>query len=799
MNDLRFALRSLAKSPGFTAATVLTLALGIGSSTAIFSVADRVLFRAPPYPAPEQLVVLGYKTARFGFLPSVLPIELATYREHVKSFSAIAAIESSQVNVVVDGAPAGASLGRVSIEHFATFGAAPMLGRGFAPGEDQAGADQVVVLSHRLWRSRFGSDPNVLGRQVTVGAQSCRVVGVLPNDFAPPWPHNADLFQPLVLKVDPARPFGSFLMDAIGRLQPGHAAQQALAEMTSLKLPVDAATARRLADRERRVMSLAEQMRPASITPAYWALLAAVGFLYAIACANAGNLMLSRLHGRRRELSVRLALGCGRSELVRLLLLENFALTTLAGAAGLLVAQWAFPALLRLAPGGSPSWGAASVDWRALVFTGGLVALTALLVSVVPAWRLAQADVTEGLKEGGQAQGDSRRLRQVRSGLVVLESALAVALLVGAGLMVRSVQKLQQIDRGFDPTNKVAVWLQIPGGYTSDRYRAPEARREFYQKLEERLLAVPGVQGVAITAVVPMAGTSTANLKKTDGMEFDAAVNPVTPGYRKMLGLPLLRGRWFDDAAPGSEPVIVINETMARVYFGEADPIGRAFASPWGPKPTPWQVIGVVRDVRERTREAPRPQLYYPYWQLTSQSVASLLLRLVHAPDDALADGVRRAVFAVDPQVATMRLQPLSDAATAQFSQERYTLAVLQVLSALALGLAVLGLFAVMAYNVAQRMGEFGVRLAFGAMPEDLFRLVLRRGIALTAFGVTVGFGAAWALTRFLQSLLFETSAVDPVVYVVVALLLLAAAALGCWLPARRATRVDITKLLRTE
>jgi putative ABC transport system permease protein len=266
-----------------------------------------------------------------------------------------------------------------------------------------------------------------------------------------------------------------------------------------------------------------------------------------------------------------------------------------------------------------------------------------------------------------------------------------------------------------------------------------------------------------------------------------------------MLGLPLLRGRWFDDAVPGSAPVVVINEAMARAYFGDADPIGQPFALDTGPKAVPWQVVGIVRDVRERARESARPAFYFPYWQRASGTVASLLLRLSRSPDSAIADGVRRAVYTVDPLVATLRLQPLSEAANAQFAQERYTLAVLQVLSALALGLAVLGLFAVMAYNVAQRMGEFGVRLALGAMPPQLFRLVLGRGIALTALGVAVGFGAAWSLTRFLQSLLFETSAVDPVVYIVVALLLLAAAALGCWLPARRATRVDITKLLHAE
>ena len=793
MNDLRFALSSLAKSPGFSAAVILTLALGIGSSTAIFSVADRVLFRALPYPAPEQLVVLGYNAqlaGGSGFNPGQLPIQLAAYRERAKSFSAFAALESASVNLVVRGEPLGVTLGRVTVEYFSTLGAIPLHGRAFVSGEDQLGADNVVVLSHRLWLERFGGDPAVLGSEVLVGGQSCRIVGVLPRDFQPALGRGADLFQPLVVTVNPARPLGSYV-SVVARLRPGIVAAQAQAEVSTIKVEVSAAFARALERWETRVVPLADWQRTRQ-SATYAALLAAVGFLYAIACANAANLVLTRVHGRRKELSVRLALGCSSGGLIRLVLIENLLLTTVAGLAGLLVAQWVFPALLQFAPSGGARYGGnPAMDWRVLAFTAGLSAITGLLVSLVPAWRLAHANVTEGLKEGGQTLGESRRLRQLRDGLVVLEAALAVALLVGAGLMVRSVQRLQSVDLGFDPTNKVAAWLQIP----ANAYRAPDARRTFYQKLEERLIAVPSVQGVAITAVVPLAGSTSLDITKPDGTEYIVGFNPVTLGYRSMLGLALVKGRWFDDATPGGAPVVVINEAMARGYFGDENPIGRPLAIVTGQK---WQVVGIVKNVREQPREQPQPQLYFPFWQLTASGV-SVLLRLGKAPDVALADAVRRAVYAVDPLVATMPLRPLTDAAAARVSQERYTLAVLQVLSALALGLAVLGLFAVMAYNVAQRMGEFGVRLALGAMPEDLFRLVLRRGIALTAFGVLVGFGAAWALTRFLQSLLFETSAVDPVVYIVVALLLLAASALGCWLPARRATQVDVAKLLRSE
>jgi len=787
------------RAPGFTLSVIATLALGIGSATAIFSVADLVLFRAPPYPRPDELVVLGFTQNRGAysgtFIEALPAVQLATYREYSRSFVEFASLEFFRVNLVSEGTPMGVALGRVSHDYFHTLGVLPALGRVFLPEENRAGANGVVVLSHRLWQQMFSGDPGVLGRDVLVGGQSCRVIGVLGRDFRTPLSQPAaDLFQPVVIQIDPAR-MREMLSShyAIARLRPGVTPTQATQELAGIKVPLPASLETFLADRTVRAASLAES-RPTRLQEPYWALLAAVGFLYAIACINAVNLMLARVLGRRKELSVRLAVGCSRGQLARLLLTESLVLTVLAGLAGLLVAIWGFPAMLALAPAGAiNSLGTTGLDWRALAFTLALSVPTGFLVALAPAWRVASTNAIDGLKEGGQALGESRRLRQVRSALVVLEAALAVVLLAGAGLMVRSVARLQEIDRGFDPADKVAVWLQLPVG----SYGTVETRQQFFRRLDEQVRAIPGVLGVAMTSAVPLAGISTQTLTKPDGTEIRCGMYPVSAGFLRTLGLPMKKGRWFEERAAGGAPVVVISESMVRDYFDGKDPLGRHL--PLGSRKEGWEVIGIVADVREQPREKPRPQIYYPSWQSPRQEVVSILMRLANPTDAKLGEAVRRAVFAVDPLVAAMPPRVLLAAAESQIRQERFTLTVLQVLATLSLALAALGLFAVMAYSVRRRQGEFGVRLALGATPRDLFRLVLTRGLALVALGVVIGLGLAWGLTRFLQNLLYETSPNDPLVYAAVAALLLLVAALGCWLPARQATRVNPADVLRAE
>jgi putative ABC transport system permease protein len=796
MNDLRFAARSLLKAPTFSGAVIATLALGIGASCAIFSVADRVLFRPPPYPAPEQLVVIGHTAKDFGFLPSVYPIQLAAYREHVRSFSAFAAMRLSQANLVAGDQPVGVNTGAVPVDYLAQVGVVPLIGRTFVPGEDKAGADNVVILSHRLWKERFGGDKDAIDRQVLIDGVSCRIVGVLPPDFLPPHFHHAELYRPLTLTVDPARPLEGYLW-VIGRLRPGVTLEQAQAEMATVKYDVNARAARVLANQTPSLRRLADESSTVEFRKTQWTLLAAVAFLYAIACANAANLMLARVHGRRRELSVRLAIGCSRGELVRLVAVEALVLTLVAAAVGLLVARWLFPLLLWMTRGADGDWPtAATLDWRSIAFTTALSVVTGLLICVPTAWRLSRADVIAGLKDGGAALGESRPVRRLRGALVILEAALAVVLLIGAQLMVRSVARLQHVERGIDPANKAALYL----ANTSRHRRSLEATRQFHENVCAALLKVPGVVAVSTATMVPLSNGSTlTRLKKPDGTEFWASWNGVAPSFRAMLGLPLVKGRWFDDAQPSSAPVVVINETMARDLFGTADPVGKSYDFRGGKDGVPWTVIGVVRDIRNRAREEAGPQFYFPDWQMPSAGGNSVLLRLSRPVDPALNDAVRRAVYTVDPLVATMALRPLSDTVALQTGSERQTLGVLKLLSGLALGLATLGLFAVMAYNVAQRMAEFGVRAALGAQPRDLMQLVMVRGARLAGLGVVLGCAGAWALTRFVLSLLYETNPHDPFVYAGVALVLVAAALIGCWLPARRAARVDVSTLLRSE
>ncbi|PTX94392.1 ADOP family duplicated permease [Opitutus sp. ER46] len=795
MHDFRFAFRSLAKSPGYTLAVVLTLALGIGAATAIFSVADRILFRPPPYPFHERLVVLGQHTKRLGFLNMAYPVEIAAYRRSVPAIEAYASMAPSFANLVVDGVPIGVRQGSVSLDYFTTLGAIPALGRSFLPDEDQPGNDAVVILSDHLWRERFTADPAVLGKSVIVNGTSCRVIGVTPKRFEPPaLSGGSDIYRPQTNVFDPARPIQGYAI-VIARLRAGATCAQANAEIAAAELPIAPKWVRSFKDQRREVKPYLERVTRMKKTGPYWALLAAVACLYGIACVNAVNLMLARLQSRRRELVVRLALGGSHWQIARLLVAENLLLTALASATGVVLAQWLFPILIRIVGDGSSGIGRASVDWRVLGFMGVLSVGTALLVSVLPTLRLRQTNVTEGLSEGSHTFGENRRLRAVRSLLVVVEAALAVVLLVGAGLMARTVQRLDRLDRGFDLTNKAAVWLQIP----RDAYKSADARRVFYEQLESRVRAVPGVSAITVSTTVPLAGTSSGYVKRPDGTEIRVGGTATTPSFNRMLGMSLVKGRWFDDAVVGGAPVVVLNETLARAYFGDEEPLGRTFECPWASGPKSWQVVGIVRDLHVHARGKPEPEFWHPYWQDSDDTVCTLLIRTSGRPDAALADGIRRAVFSINPLIATMPLRLLSESADQQIASERYTKTVLQVLSTIALGLAVAGLFAIMAYGVSERMGEFGVRMALGAMPQQLFRLVLSRGLILAALGVVIGGAAAWGLTRFLQSLLYETSATDPLVYGGVAALLLVAAALGCWLPARRAMRADVVKLLRRE
>ncbi|PTY05276.1 hypothetical protein DB347_17585 [Opitutaceae bacterium EW11] len=799
MNAFRLAFRSLSQAPVFSLTVVVTLALGIGSASAIFSVVDRALFRPLPYAQPDQLFTLGYEVKNHGFQEWFTAVEASTYRERSKSVAAFAIHRASTENLVDHGTPAGVNVAYVSADYFSTFGVLPILGRAFVSGEDRAGANNVLVLTHKLWKQRFGGDPAVIGRDVLLGDAPCRIVGVLPADFQQPRMHVGEVYRPLVLQADPAQPFAhGFIYWIIARLKPGVTPQQAQAELATFKIETSSVFDALFADRKPEFRPL-EQWTSQQSSTSNWMLLGAVGLLYVIACTNAANLVLARLHGRRRELCIRLALGGGRRQIVQLVVAETLILAGTAAVGSLFIARWVFPLLLWLVRSDTTVQPLYGMDARVMLVTAGYGVLTVLLICVPLTWRLSRSNLSAVLKEGAQTVGETPSLRRVRSVLVVLETAIAVVLLIGAGLMVRTVHRLQHFDRGIDPNSKASLMLTFP----SEPQATIDGRRAFLLEADRRLREIPGVQAVAAATAVPMSNMWAGwNLVKPDGTEISVGWNAVAPEYRATLNLPIVRGRWFDDARPTDAQVVVINETLARQYFGTENPVGQTFRfDPNDKKALPWQVMGVARDVRSNVRGAVQPEFYFPFWQ-TPAAVGQyqmLLLRLSKPIDEQMNAAACRAIYAINPLIATMPLRPLSDAVVEQMAHERATLTFLKALSGLALGLAVTGLFAVMAFSVAQRSVEFGVRMALGASPGDVFRLVLTRGAMLAVAGAALGSAVAWGGARLIQAVLFETNPLDPIVYVSVALILVLAAVLGCLLPARLAMRVDLAALLRAE
>ncbi|HUL51774.1 MAG TPA: ABC transporter permease, partial [Opitutaceae bacterium] len=719
LSDLRYALRSLSRAYGFTLTVVATLALGIGAAAAIFSVTDWILFRSDAFPHKEQLFVLGSRSIaavvnETGVTanPFIPGIHFQACQEQTRVFSEFAVSQSDPVNVVVAGEPIESGVRRVSADFFHTLGIVPTLGRGFLPEDFQPAAGNVVVINYQIWQEHFGGVPDVLGREIQVDQRPCRVIGVLPKDQILPVYDYAYVYQPLILTVDPAKPWATVLF-AIGRLRPGVAPAQAAAALKALKISLSPQVEKFFSGQELtlvRLSELNEVFRP----EIYWMLVGAVAFLYGIACLNATNLMLVRALGKRRELGIRLAMGGGRWRIVRLGAIESLGLSLLAGAAGILVTHWVFPVLMRVASSGSASWSGIAINWRVLGVLAALGVLTSALIAVVPAIQVFRADLNEGLKEGGMALGESPRLARLRNALVLLQAAFAVILLTGAGLMARTLQRLQHVDLGFEPTGKVKVQVMMPDGYHAER----EDRLQLFQRVQERLRAIPGVQDVAFgsDALLPGYARTTTQLRMPDGGEISIERDDVSYDFLRTAGLTLVRGSWLP-AKRDNVTQVVINESLARRRFGNQDPIGGALDVVQDGKVHPWQVVGVVRDTREAMRSAPALHAYFSDWWWPP-NLSTFVVRLARDPDKGFEGRVRRAIYEFDAKLTTGgQIGSVKDWIGGMLWTERLTLSILKVLSGIALALAVVGLFSVLAYSVDRRLGEFGVRAALGATP----------------------------------------------------------------------------------
>jgi putative ABC transport system permease protein len=795
LKDVRFGARTLLKSRGFTLVAVMTLAIGIGANTAIFSVVNAVLLRPLPYRDPARLVTVLHD----GGSP-VAPANFLDWREQGRSFESIAAAQSWNVTMTGQDRPEQLNVLQTSAEMFRVLGVDAQLGRTYASGEDQPGREHVVVISHGLWQRRFGGERSVVGREVMFDGEPYTIVGVMPPDFqfAPFWATHAEAWLPLNLGPRVGDRRGQSLR-VFARLKPGVTREQAQAEMETINGRLKEQHPRENEGLAVSVDSLHERVVGKS-RPALLIMLGAVGFVLLIACANVANLLLAKAASRRREIAVRIALGAGRWRVVRQLLTESLMLSLAGGAAGLLLASWSNTALASLGPDTIPRVRSAGLDARVVVFTLGLSVFVGILFGLVPALRSTKTDLTESLKDRTRGPSHDRRSERVRQLLVVGEVAVSLVLLVGGGLMMRSFLRLTSVAPGFDPRGVLTATVPLSG----PRYSTDEQRAAFFRQLTERLGALPGVKSASAVNHLPLGGdvwtlglTIEGRPAPPDSERPSAVYRVARPEYFRTMGAPLLKGRDFserdDDAAPG---VVIVNEALARRHWPNEDALGkRITVSGEGSKPR--EVVGVVRDLKQGDwASAPKPEMYLPHAQAASPRSMTLVMRAASDPSE-LAPEVRREVWALDKDLPVSQIISMDDVVADSVGQQRFNTLLIGVFAASALILAAVGVYGVMSHAVAQRTHEIGVRMALGARGRDVLGMVLRQGLVLTLSGLAVGLVGAFALTRVLDSILYEVSATDPVVFGGMAAALTLSALLACYVPARRATKVDPMEALR--
>jgi putative ABC transport system permease protein len=801
--DLRYAIRSLARRPGFTAVVALTLAIGIGANTAIFSVVNAVLLRSLPYAEPDRLVMLwgtatdgdSSKVARWTSYPDFIDI-----RDQARSFERIAAFRSPEVTLTgADMEPTRLMDAATTSSLFATLRATPLLGRGLLPQDEQPGTAHVVVLSHALWRSRFGGDPRIVGRALILDGEPYTVVGVMPAGFE--YPSGVQLWRPLVPdSTDAAR--GKHTLRVVARLKPGVTLAQAEAEVRTIARRLEGQFPDDNAKRSARL----EPMRDAIVgkaRPTLLVLFGAVGLVLLISCTNVANLFLARAVARGREVAVRTALGANRGQLVRYFLSESLLLALLGGVGGLALAFGGVPLLVAAAPRTIPRLAEIGIDRVVLVFLLLVSTLTGLAFGIVPALRLSRAGAAGTLAETTRSVTSGHAHRRFRQLLVVAEVALAVVLVIGAALLIKSFWRLQRVDPGFDPRNLLTVQLQLP----TSRYSERRQVRAFLDELRRRVQAAPGVRSAAIALEHPLSAGWTTSFTLHDrpapprGEEPEARMRPVTPGYFRTVGVPLLAGRDIGERdavdAPG---VVVVNEAFVRRHFPRENPIGKRIDRvPWWPEmPTSLEIVGVVGNERFLgLQQEPDPATYFAVSQFPFNEMY-LIVRTTGDPA-AFTPTVRRIVWELDRDLPLDNVQTMEQILNESIAATRFNASLVSLFAVIALLLATIGIYGVLSYTVAQRTGEIGIRMALGAERGVVRRLVVRQGMTLALLGVGAGLVTALVATRLLSTLLFDVSATDPMVFAAVALLLSSVAFLAAYLPARRASHIDPMVALRAE
>ncbi|HEV2288785.1 MAG TPA: ABC transporter permease [Candidatus Acidoferrales bacterium] len=817
LQDIRYGLRTLRKSPGFTAVAVLTLALGIGASTAVFSLVNAVLLKPLPFPHAEQIVFpwrLPRKGLNLGF--DIYPwgrVDFLFFAQETKTFEDLGAFLSGTFDLTGSGDPVQLNGLRASAGFFPSLGVSPALGRTFTDEEDRPGNEHVVILSDALWRERFGGDQSILGRAIELNGAAYTVIGVMPPGFAFPranempdsftFAPQVQLWVPLALNRGPKILNESDELAVIGRLKPGVTISQAQADMDVMGKRLERDRKNGQGWFRSNVTPLARQVAGDTRQPLLL-ILAAVGVVVLIACSNVASLLLTRSLNRKREMTVRAALGARASRLIRQLLTESVVLAGMGGVLGILLAKLAIYFVKIFGPSSIPRLNEASLDIRVFLFALGVTLLTGILFGLAPALGAARQNLVESLKDGGRRSGSSRASQNARNSLLVSQIALALVLVIATGLLTRTFYRLLKVDPGFQTEHALTFQLTLPASKYPDQAHIVSV----YRQVLHHLQGLPGVEAAGVTETVPMDGvTESTAIRFSDRPRANGPETPmanytmVSPGYFAAAGTPILRGRGFlESDTANSMPVSVISEALARKYWPGQDPIGKRIAprSLSFPEET---IVGIAADVKRLSlRESPPPEMYVPYTQKIWPSLLEMnvVVRTVQDPA-SLTASLPAAVHSVDPDLPIANLRTLNSIVEDSMTVPRFAMLLLGAFGGLALVLAAVGMYGVISYNVTQRTQEIGIRMALGAQRGSVFQMVLGQGARLAAFGIAIGLAAAFAATRLMRSFLYGVDSGDPLTFAAVALLLALVALLACYIPARRAMRVDPMVALRYE
>lgn len=815
LQNIRYSARSLIKTPAFTAVAIIVLALAIGANTAIFTVVNAVLIRALPYPNSDRLVMLWETNPRFQIGIDTLPVTPGTFmdwREQSSVFEHISALGAGHFSLSGSGEPERISGASVSANFFRLMGTEPKLGRAFQDDEERPGATKVVVISYALWQRRFGGADDAVGKPMTLDGESYTVIGVAPEGFQFPRARElpyfvgvssaTELWRPMIQSEDfVSKKRANHQLTVIAKLKPGVTRDEAQAEMTAIASRLEQAYPENQGIGAK-VVLLSEQVVGNSRI-ALLVLMGAVGLVLLIACANVANLMLTRASGRRREIAIRIALGASRGHIIRQLMSEALLLSLASAIAGTLLSFWGVKAMLTLSGQNLPRLNEVSVDPTVLGFTVAIALLTSLFFGLTPALQVSKINLVQTLKDGSRGQSGGQRASRVRGALVVAEVALSLVLLIGAGLMIKSLAHLLRVDPGFRTDRALTMNIALLGS----KYPSANQQISFFDEVRQRVEILPGVESVGLISSAPLSGGVYAGGFSIEGREpasanedLSADRRMISPEYFNALKIPLREGRDFTDRDnQGSTGVAIVSDSFARQFLSKADPTGKRIKLGGRDSTRPWlSIVGIAGDVRDTALESDaRPCVYLPYSQFPASSM-SLVVR-TGVDSKALMPAIRGEVLAIDKDQPVTDVKTMDEYVSDSVSPRRANALLLAVFAALALALASIGVYGVMAYSVTQRVHEIGIRMALGAQRPDVIRLIVGSAMTLVFAGVGIGIASALALSRLLSSLLYGVSATDPMTFAFVSVLLVCLAWLASYIPARRATKVDPMIALRHE